>query len=129
MQTSSTVSKAAIPAITIINGVTRLVPGTLGDPNSLLNESHNSPLLEYPQYTRPPKFREMKVPDILLSGNHKEIKDWRKNQMIKRTIERRDKLISSEINKNIELKKSLKGDVICPEDILNFKENNPYPDW
>ena len=85
-------SGGEIPAITIINGLTRLLPGTLGDPNSLIDESHNSNLLEYPQYTRPPIYRDMKVPDILLSGNHDEIKSWRKEQMLKRTTERRKDL-------------------------------------
>ncbi len=85
-------SGGEIPAITIINGLTRLLPGTLGDPNSLIEESHNSNLLEYPQYTRPPIYRDMKVPDILLSGNHNEIKSWRKEQRLKRTTERRKDL-------------------------------------
>ena len=71
-------SGGEIPAISIINGLTRLLPGTLGDPDSLINESHNSPLLEYPQYTRPQVFRDMKVPDVLISGNHKEIEFWRR---------------------------------------------------
>ena len=78
-----------IPAIAIINGLSRLLPGTLGDPDSLSDESHNSGLLEYPQYTRPSNFRNMKVPDILLSGNHKEINSWRGKKMIERTIKRR----------------------------------------
>ena len=81
-------SGGEIPAVAIINGLTRLLPGTLGDPNSLLNESHNSDLLEYPQYTRPQNFRDMKVPDVLISGNHKEIEIWRKEQMLKRTFQR-----------------------------------------
>ena len=87
-----------IPAISIINGVTRLIPGTLGDPDSLINESHNSNLLEYPQYTRPNLFKGMKVPDILLSGNHKEIEAWRKDQMKMRTFKKRKDLTESEEN-------------------------------
>ena len=87
-----------IPAISIINGVTRLIPGTLGDPDSLINESHNSNLLEYPQYTRPNLFKGMKVPDILLSGNHKEIEAWRKDQMKMRTFKKRKDMIESEEN-------------------------------
>ena len=87
-----------IPAMSIINGVTRLIPGTLGDPDSLINESHNSNLLEYPQYTRPNLFKGMKVPDILLSGNHKEIEAWRKDQMKMRTFKKRKDLIESEEN-------------------------------
>ena len=89
-------SGGEIPAISIINGLTRLLPGTLGDPDSLINESHNSPLLEYPQYTRPQVFRDMKVPDVLISGNHKEIEFWREEQMLKRTFKRRQDLINSE---------------------------------
>ncbi len=86
-------SGGEIPAISIINGLTRLLPGTLGDPESLMNESHNSPLLEYPQYTRPQVFRDMKVPDVLLNGNHKEIELWRKEQMLLRTYKKRKDLI------------------------------------
>ncbi len=89
-------SGGEIPAISIINGLTRLLPGTLGDPDSLINESHNSPLLEYPQYTRPQIFRNMKVPDVLINGNHKEIELWREEQMLKRTFKRRKDLIKSE---------------------------------
>ena len=87
-----------IPAMSIINGVTRLIPGTLGDPESLINESHNSNLLEYPQYTRPNLFKGMKVPDILLSGNHKEIEAWRNDQMKMRTQKKRKDLIKREEN-------------------------------
>ena len=89
-------SGGEIPAISIINGLTRLLPGTLGDPDSLIYESHNSPLLEYPQYTRPQVFRDMKVPDVLISGNHKEIEFWREEQMLERTFKRRQDLIKSE---------------------------------
>ncbi len=89
-------SGGEIPAISIINGLTRLLPGTLGDPDSLINESHNSSLLEYPQYTRPQVFRDMKVPDVLISGNHKEIEFWREEKMLERTLKRRKDLIKSE---------------------------------
>jgi len=89
-------SGGEIPAISIINGLTRLLPGTLGDPDSLINESHNSLLLEYPQYTRPQDFRNMKVPEVLINGNHKEIEHWREEQMLKRTLKRRKDLIKSE---------------------------------
>ena len=85
-------SGGEIPAISIINGLTRLLPGALGDPESLIDESHNSNLLEYPQYTRPEIFQGMKVPDILLSGDHNKIKLWRENQMKIRTINRRNDL-------------------------------------
>jgi len=86
-------SGGEIPAITIINGLTRLLPGTLGDPKSLDYESHNSNLLEYPQYTRPKIFRNMEVPDILLSGNHEKIRLWREEKMLERTKNRRIDLI------------------------------------
>ena len=92
-------SVGEIPAISIINGLTRLLPGTLGDPDSLVDESHNSSLLEHPQYTRPQIFRDMKVPDVLMNGNHKEIELWREEQMLKRTFKRRKDLIKSEFSK------------------------------
>ncbi len=96
-------SGGEIPAMTIINGLTRLLPGTLGDSDSLTDESHNSSLLEYPHYTRPRIFRDMNVPDVLVSGNHKEIKIWRKEQSLKRTLERRKDLLESDY----EMKKDL----------------------
>ena len=95
-------SGGEIPAIAIINGLTRLLPGTLGDLDSLINESHNSNLLEYPQYTRPQVFRNMKVPDVLTNGNHKEIKLWRKDQQLKRTLKRRRDLIKNDELKNFD---------------------------
>ena len=81
-----------IPAITVINGVVRLLPGTLGSAKSLLEESHNEFLLEHPQYTRPSVFKGMKVPDVLLSGNHILIKQWRQEQRVIRTQSRRPDL-------------------------------------
>ncbi len=81
-----------IPAITVINGVVRLLPGTLGSIESLKEESHNEFLLEHPQYTRPSEFKGMKVPKILLSGNHKLIKEWRQKQREIRTQYRRPDL-------------------------------------
>jgi len=98
-------SGGEIPAITIINGLTRLFPGTLGDPESLVDESHNSSLLEYPHYTRPAIFKEMKVPDVLLSGNHEEIRLWRKQKMIERTKLRKNLLISDQENNHFKKEK------------------------
>ena len=89
-------SGGEIPALSIINGLTRLLPGTLGDPRSLLDESHNSFLLEYPHYTRPQVFRDMKVPDVLVRGNHKEIELWREGQSLKKTYKRRKDFIRNE---------------------------------
>ena len=94
-----------IPAISIINGLTRLIPGTLGDPDSLNSESHNNCYLEYPQYTRPSSFKGMDVPNVLLSGNHNAIRLWREDQMLKRTFERRKDLISSKDFKNSSVNK------------------------
>jgi len=107
-------SGGEIPAISIINGLTRLLPGTLGDPDSLVDESHNSSLLEYPQYTRPLTFKDMKVPNILVSGNHEEIKSWRRKKSFERTLERRSDLISNE-----NYKKS-------PQSKRIIKENNQF---
>ncbi|NOX54527.1 MAG: tRNA (guanosine(37)-N1)-methyltransferase TrmD, partial [Planctomycetes bacterium] len=77
-------------AMLIIDSVIRLVPGVLGDENSSKDESFGeSGLLEYPQYTRPRVFRGMEVPEVLLSGNHEEVARWRREQAIKRTLERR----------------------------------------
>tara|TARA_Y100001968_G_scaffold228068_1_gene210837 strand:+ start:72 stop:785 length:714 start_codon:yes stop_codon:yes gene_type:complete len=81
-----------IPAITVINGVVRILPGTLGSAESLKEESHNEFLLEHPQYTRPSLFRGLKVPEVLLSGNHQLINDWRQNQREIRTKDRRPDL-------------------------------------
>tara|TARA_Y100000589_G_scaffold312119_1_gene332119 strand:+ start:73 stop:855 length:783 start_codon:yes stop_codon:yes gene_type:complete len=118
-----------IPSISIINGITRLIPGTLGDPQSLEDESHNYGLLEYPQYTRPSIFRGMQVPDILLSGNHKEIKYWRKEQMIKRTIKRRNDLISQEKCNNSQENKIMNGVFKNEMKFPSVNEYDNYPDW
>lgn len=81
-----------IPALAIINGVVRLLPGTVGKVESLKAESFEDGLLDYPQYTRPPVFRGWEVPEVLRSGNHLEIDRWRKQEQIKRTQERRPDL-------------------------------------
>jgi len=81
-----------IPALTLINGVTRLLPGTVGKEESLKLESFEEDLLDYPQYTRPPEFRGWRVPDVLLSGNHGEIAKWRRQQQLDRTKSRRPDL-------------------------------------
>lgn len=81
-----------IPALALINGVVRLRPGTVGKEESLKAESFEATLLDYPQYTRPPEFRGLRVPDVLLSGNHGEIARWRFHQQIERTRARRPDL-------------------------------------
>ncbi len=82
-----------IPAMAVIDAVTRLAPGVLGCEESPLDESHAAGLLEYPQYTRPPEFRGWGVPEILLSGNHALIARWRREQSVKRTMERRPDML------------------------------------
>lgn len=82
-----------IPAMAIIDSVVRLLPGVLGDDTSSHDESHSEGLLEYPQYTRPPSYDGKEVPEILLSGDHKRIEEWRRNEAIKRTKKRRPDLI------------------------------------
>ena len=116
-------SGGEIPAISIINGLTRLIPGTLGDPKSLVDESHNSFLLEYPHYTRPIIFKGMQVPEILVSGNHKEIKLWREQKMLERTMDRRVDLISQEDYKKSPKSKRIKKDL---NQLMKFRIGNGY---
>ena len=86
-------TNGALPAMVIIDAVTRLLPGALGDDQSAEEESFSHGLLEYPQYTRPAEFSGMKVPEVLLSGNHAEIAKWRAEQSRRRTVERRPDLL------------------------------------
>ncbi|HTV60934.1 MAG TPA: tRNA (guanosine(37)-N1)-methyltransferase TrmD [Verrucomicrobiae bacterium] len=86
-------TNGALPAMVVIDAVARLLPGVLGDDQSSRDESFSHGLLEYPQYTRPAEFREMKVPDVLVSGNHAEIEKWRREQAKKRTKESRPDLL------------------------------------
>ncbi len=83
-----------IPALALINGVLRLLRGTVAKEDSLKFESFEDGLLDYPQYTRPADFRGLKVPDVLLSGNHAEIARWRREQQIERTRSRRPDLLA-----------------------------------
>lgn len=84
-----------IPAMAIIDAVTRLLPNVLGDPESASNDSFQNDLLDFPQYTRPPEYRGLKVPDVLLSGNHQEISRWRNEQAIIRTRQTRADLLNN----------------------------------
>jgi len=86
-------TNGALPAMVIIDAVTRLLPGALGDDGSAEDESFSHGLLEYPQYTRPVEFRGLRVPDVLLSGNHAEIAKWRAEQARVRTRERRPDML------------------------------------
>ena len=82
-----------LPAMVLIDCLVRLIPGVLGDKNSLNFESFEGNLLEYPQYTRPAIFRRLRVPAILLSGDHKAIESWRKQEALKRTKQKRPDLL------------------------------------
>jgi tRNA (guanine37-N1)-methyltransferase len=86
-------SGGEIPAMALVEAVTRLLPGVLGDPSATFEDSHAEGLLEYPQYTRPPVFRGHAVPDVLLSGHHAQITHWRRQQALRRTWERRPDLL------------------------------------
>jgi tRNA (guanine37-N1)-methyltransferase len=82
-------------AMVVVDAVARLIPGVLGNDESARHESFATGLLESPQYTRPEEFRGWKVPDVLLSGHHREIEDWRRRESLKRTLERRPDLLAT----------------------------------
>ena len=92
-------SGGELPAMVIIDSVVRLLQGALGDEDSPKDDSFSNGLLEYPHYTRPEVFREMKVPDILLSGDHAKIENWRKLQALERTKKQRPDLIKENLTK------------------------------
>jgi tRNA (guanine37-N1)-methyltransferase len=85
-----------LPALVMIDAITRLIPGVLGDPEAAQKDSHASGLLEYPHYTRPPEFRSWEVPEVLRSGNHAEIERWRQEQARERTQQRRPDMLDGE---------------------------------
>jgi len=97
-----TLSGGEPAAITVIDSVTRLVPGVLGNENSSLDESFSGGLLEYPQYTRPEDFRGLKVPDVLLSGDHERIRKWRREQSLALTSERRPDLYAKAMQRQVD---------------------------
>lgn len=82
-------SGGELPALVLVDGITRLIPGVLGNEQSLTDESFNNDSLDFPQYTKPEEFNNWIVPKVLLSGNHKEIENWRKEQSKKDTSNRR----------------------------------------
>ena len=93
-------SGGEFPALILIDAISRCIPGVLGNEASVVSESFREPLLEYPQYTRPDTFMGMEVPPVLLSGNHEEIRKWRRKEAIRKTIlKRSDLLVGFEPNK------------------------------
>ena len=86
-----------LPAMVMIDCISRLVPGVLNNDASAEIESFHDNLLEYPQYTRPEEFKGLKVPEVLLSGHHKNIEEWRRQQSIQRTLERRPDLLENAV--------------------------------
>jgi tRNA (guanine37-N1)-methyltransferase len=88
-------SGGEIPAMVVLDSVVRLLPGALGSPDSARNESFSTGLLDYPQYTRPAEFRGVRVPDVLLSGNHAEIERWRLERARAKTLQNRPELLRS----------------------------------
>jgi len=101
-----------LPALMIIDAISRLLPGVLGDPTGAEDDSHSMGLLEYPHYTKPSEFRGWKVPDILLSGAHAKIDKWRREQALLRTLSKRpDMLEKTELSKeDKKFLENLKGD-------------------
>ncbi len=88
-------SGGEIAAMAIVDALIRLIPGVLGDPNGAANDSHATGLLEYPHYTRPPEFRGHGVPDILLSGHHAKVAEWRRQQALLRTLKHRPDMLAT----------------------------------
>jgi len=84
-----------LPALVVIDAVSRLIPGVLGDPQGPWKDSHAYGLLEHPHYTRPAKFRDWDVPEVLLSGDHARIDRWRREQALRRTWERRPDMLDN----------------------------------
>ncbi len=84
-----------LPSLILIDAISRLIPGVLGDPDGAMDDSHAAGVLEYPHYTRPPQFRGWGVPEILLSGDHAKIEKWRREQSLRRTLKHRPDLLAS----------------------------------
>jgi tRNA (guanine37-N1)-methyltransferase len=87
-------SGGEIAAMALVDVLTRLIPGVLGDPEATTNDSHSAGLLEYPHYTRPAEYRGHAVPEILLSGHHAKLQAWRRQQSLARTLARRPDLLA-----------------------------------
>ncbi len=112
-----------LPAMAVINGVIRLLPGTLGSSLSLEDESHNNGLLEHPQYTRPANFQGLQVPEVLLSGNHAAVDLWREQQRVHRTKYRRPDLYEKWLLKDYSFKSKL---LSLPLNSVQLRIGNGY---
>jgi tRNA (guanine37-N1)-methyltransferase len=88
-------SGGELPALVMVDAVVRLLPGAVGDEESVEVDSFSRGLLDFPHYTRPAEFRGLKVPDVLLSGNHEEIRRWRKREALRRTVMKRPDLLDT----------------------------------
>ena len=117
-------SGGELPALVVMEAVTRLLPGALGDPKGAIDDSFANGLLEYPHYTRPAVFRKWNVPDILTSGDHKAVNRWRKKQAWLRTLQKRPDLIGviqlSSVDVEILREIDLEGELNLPEKIKNI---------
>ncbi|MDK2980788.1 MAG: tRNA (guanine37-N1)-methyltransferase [Chloroflexota bacterium] len=121
-------SGGELPAMVLLEAVTRLLPGALGDPDGAFDDSFANGLLEYPHYTRPADFREWSVPPELLSGNHQAIASWRRRQSLLRTLQKRpDLLVKAQLNaQDIAVLKELAQayQLEIPNEILNQPGEN-----
>jgi len=90
-------SGGELPALVVIDAVARLVPGVVGDDQSVVDDSFSRGLLDFPHYTRPAEVGPLRVPDVLLSGNHAEIRRWRKRESLSRTLDRRPELLAEAV--------------------------------
>jgi tRNA (guanine37-N1)-methyltransferase len=104
-------SGGELPALVIIDTLLRLIPGVLGDELSAKEDSFMNGFLDYPQYTRPEEFEGIKVPDILLTGNHKKIAYWKKKETIRQTLKRKPELLKNLSQENIEILKELCSEI------------------
>ena len=91
------VSGGELPAMLMVDAISRMIPGVLGKEESMVNDSFYNEYLDYPHYTRPDEFKGFKVPEILLSGNHKVIEKWRRKQSLLRTLTRRPEILANKI--------------------------------
>jgi len=112
-----------LPAMLIINGVLRLLPGVIGSRESLINESHNLDLLEYPHYTRPAEFRGMRVPEVLRSGDHAVISEWRNREQQIRTKQRRPDMYSRWVANQSLAKLTIDENI---QELVNIRVGNGY---